>query len=179
MKVCIDAGHGGTDPGAEGKAPYFYKEKDFNLALALLLEEELEWRDHWVVMTRRQDRYLTLPSRSSFANRLEADLFVSIHANGAQVPHIEGMEIWYYAGSSMGQEAAFTILEEMLAAFPNHRNQGIKEGNFAVLRQTRMPAVLVECEFITNPAQVLFLDNLENQLALAEAIADGIEALSW
>jgi N-acetylmuramoyl-L-alanine amidase len=90
MKVCIDAGHGGTYPGAVGKEPYLYKEKEFNLSLALLLEKELEWRGHWVVMTRRKDRTLGLYTRPKFANRLGADLFVSIHANGAGIPSVEG-----------------------------------------------------------------------------------------
>ena len=83
MKVCIDAGHGGIQDGATGTDPFKLKEKDFNLSLALRLEEELEGRGHWVVMTRRQDRTLALEARAAFANRLQAELSISIHANGA------------------------------------------------------------------------------------------------
>ncbi len=179
MKICIDAGHGGGDPGAVGQDPYIYKEKDFNLSLALLLEEELEWRGHWVVMTRRKDRAVGLYPRASFANRLGADLFVSLHANAAAIPNAEGMEVWYFPGSPKGQEAAFSICEEMKSTFPDHKDRGIKEGNLAVLRETGMPAVLVECEFISSPIQLPFLDNLENPLALSEATSDGVDALPW
>jgi N-acetylmuramoyl-L-alanine amidase len=89
------------------------------------------------------------------------------------------METWFYPGSIKGQEAAVSILEEVKATFPDHRDRGSKEGNLAVLRETKMPAVLVECEFITNPNQLLFLDHLENQMGLAEEISEGIDALPW
>jgi N-acetylmuramoyl-L-alanine amidase len=85
MKICIDAGHGGADPGAIGTQPFRLEEKDFNLRLALLLEEELEARGHWTIVTRRQDRSLSLPARADFTNRLGAVLFVSIptHLKGS------------------------------------------------------------------------------------------------
>ncbi len=62
----------------------------------------------------------------------------------------------------------------LAAAFPDHRMRGVKEANFAVLRLTRMPAVLVECEFITHPVQLAFLDDAASQIALSVALADGI-----
>ena len=144
MRICIDAGHGGTDPGAIGTDPFELQEKDFNLAVALLLEAELERRDHEVIMTRRQDRSLGLASRASFANRLEAELFVSIHANAAAVATAEGMEVFHFPGSVQGSRVAGSILPSMLARFPDHRDRGVKEANFAVLRSTAMPAVLIE-----------------------------------
>ncbi len=179
MKVCIDAGHGGPDPGAIGTNPFEFEEKEFNLALALMLEEELEWRGHWVVMTRRRDRGIALAARADHANRLGAELFVSIHANAAATSSAEGMEVFHFAGSARGREAAIRILDEMTTTFPGHKDRGVKEGNFAVLRLTKMPAVLVECEFITNPEQLLFLHDLENQLELADAISEGIDVLAW
>jgi N-acetylmuramoyl-L-alanine amidase len=173
MKLCIDAGHGGTDPGSSGPG---LVEKDFTLALALLLEEELESRGHWVVMSRRRDRTLALAARAAFANRLEADVFVSLHANAAGRPDVQGMEAFHFTGSAAGRTLGRSVLASMLAAFPGHRDRGVKPARFLVLRATRMPSILVECEFLTNPRQARFLAARANQLGLARAIAAGIEA---
>ena len=89
MKICIDAGHGGSDPGAIGTEPFHLEEKEFKIKLASLFEGELESRGHWVVMTRRKDRKLSLQARANFANRLGAEFFVSIHANAAAIPAAE------------------------------------------------------------------------------------------
>ncbi len=172
MKLCIDAGHGGTDSG--GSVPSLV-EKDFTLTLALLLEEELESRSHWVVMTRRQDRTLALAARAAFANRLEAEIFLSLHANAVQRTDVEGMEVFHFPGSTAGRGLGQSVLASMLTTFPGHRNRGVKEARFLVLRITRMPALLVECEFLSNPPQARFLAGAANQAGLARAIADGVE----
>ncbi len=177
MKVCIDAGHGGSDPGAVGTRPFVLREKTFTLDVSLMLEEELELRGHWVVMTRRQDRTVSFEARAGFANRLDAELFVSIHANAAATRTAEGMEVFHFPDSQSGRIAARRVLRLMLRAFPTHRNRGVKEANFAVLRLTRMPAILVECEFLSNPTQLRFLANPRNQRKLAVAIAEGIHSL--
>lgn len=178
MKICIDPGHGGRDPGAIGTDPFRFEEKEFNLSLSRLLEKEFERRGHWTVMTRRRDRWLSLEARANFANRLGAEFFISIHANGAETPAIEGMEIYHYTGSAAGANGANHVLESMIAKFPDHKNRGVKEANFAVLRLTDMPAVLVENEFITNPTQLRFLYEEENQRSLAFSIANGMEAIT-
>jgi N-acetylmuramoyl-L-alanine amidase len=200
MKICIDAGHGGVDLGAIGVRPFRIEEKDFNLNLALLLEEELEVRGHWTVMTRRRDRSLSVQARAhfanrlgaeffisihangaetpaNFANRLGAEFFISIHANGAETPVAEGMEVYHFPDSAAGHNAASQVLDSMIASFPNHRNRGVKEANVGVLRLTDMPAILVESEFLTNPIQLQFLADEENQRGLAVAISNGIGAL--
>jgi N-acetylmuramoyl-L-alanine amidase len=178
MKICIDAGHGGSDPGAVGSDPYLLEEKEFNLNLARELEAVLESRGHWVVMTRRKDRFVSLPSRANFANRLNADFFVSIHANAAESPLAEGMEVFYFPGSEAGRQAADYVLDSMLQRFADHRNRGVKSANFTVLRLTDMAAILVESEFLTHPDQLQFLANPQNRQILAEAISDGIEAFA-
>ncbi|MGH7556419.1 MAG: N-acetylmuramoyl-L-alanine amidase [Gemmatimonadota bacterium] len=174
MKICVDAGHGGVDPGAVGRQPFRLEEKDVTLAVAFLLEEELAVRGHDVVMPRRQDRTLASLPRAEFANRFEADLFVSLHANAAASERVEGMEIFHFPGSRAGRQAAASILTRMLATFPDHENRGVKEADFTVLRETAMPAVLVELEFLTNPAQLRFLADAKNQRGLARAFAEGI-----
>ncbi|MEM1181147.1 MAG: N-acetylmuramoyl-L-alanine amidase [Acidobacteriota bacterium] len=174
MRVCVDPGHGGTDPGAVGTDPFELLEKDVNLAVALMLEEELEAMGHGVIMTRRQDRSLGLTARAHFANRFATDLFVSVHAN-AGAPSAEGMEVFNFPGSIKGSAAAKLVLDEMVGDFPDHRNRGVKEANFTVLRRTIMPAILVELEFLTNPQQLVFLADVGNQRVLAAAIARGVD----
>jgi N-acetylmuramoyl-L-alanine amidase len=174
MKICVDAGHGGVDPGAIGLQPFRLEEKDVTLAVAFLLEEELVLRGHEVVMPRRQDRTLASLPRAEFANRFEAELFLSLHANAAADPRVEGMEVFHFPGSKPGREAAASILNHMLAAFPGHDNRGVREADFTVLRETAMPAVLVEMEFLTNPAQLRFLAHARSQRGLARAIAAGL-----
>ncbi len=174
MKICIDPGHGGRDPGGKTDNPFLYHEKEFNLNFSLLLEERLEEFGHWIVVVRRHDRYVSLNARANFANRLNAELFISIHANAAANPTVEGMEIYHFPGSANGRRAAEHILNNMVGAFPDHRNRGVKEANLAVLRLTLMPAILIECEFLTNPTQLVFLTNPDNQANLASAIANGV-----
>ena len=176
MRLCIDAGHGGADPGGSAAGPTPAQEKDFALALALLLEEEMESRGHWVVMTRRRDRTLSLAARAAFANRLEAEVFVSLHANAASQPTVEGMEVFHFPAAVAARHLGQSVLASLLAAFPGHRDRGVKTAPFLVLRATRMPAVLVECEFLTNPRQARFLASQANRLEMARAIAVGIEA---
>lgn len=176
MKVCIDPGHGGTDPGAIGRNPQRLEEKEFNLKVGLLLEQELDALGHDVIMTRRIDRTLSLGARARFANQHGAQLLVSIHANAAASDQAEGMEVFHFPGSQSGREAARPVLQAMLTAFPGHRDRGVKEANFAVLRLTAMPAILVECEFLTHPGQLRFLADPANQAGLATAIAGAIDS---
>lgn len=175
MRVCIDAGHGGRDSGAVGTTPFVLEEKAVNLAIALHLEQELRAMGHEVVMTRRRDWYVSLEARADFANRLGADFFVSIHANASYDPATQGMEVFHFPGGTISNRYARSILNSMLRQFPDHLNRGVKEANFAVLRLTDMPAVLVECEFVTNPQQLRFLASADKQAALARAIATGID----
>ena len=177
MKVCVDAGHGGADPGAIGLEPLRVEEKDVTLAVAFLLREELILRGHDVVMPRRQDRTLALEARAEFANRYEAELLVSLHCNAATDSRVEGMEVFHRPGSRGGREAAAMILTHLLAAFPDHENRGVKEADFTVLRESQAPGVLVEMEFITHPEQLRFLTEPENQRGLARAIAAGVPAV--
>lgn len=176
MKICIDAGHGGTDPGAVGHDPFRLEEKEVVLPLALRLEEELESLGHWVALTRRRDRPVSLDERVDFANRLEAELFVSLHVNAALQSSVEGMEVFHYPGSIRGQQFGEAVLRHMLIAAPGHRDRGVKPAEFLVLRATEMPAILVECEFLSNPEQLQFLAVPENRVILAQAIAAGIHA---
>jgi len=174
MKVCIDPGHGGTDPGAVGKVPFTLNEKDVNLSISLLLEKELQAKGHTVFLTRNTDIFVPLGSRASFANQKNVDIFISIHCNSSTSKSAEGIETWIFTDSNAGKNLAEPVQKSLISTFPTHRNRGVKEANFQVLRETEMPAILVECEFISNSTQLQFLSDKDNQKKIAQAIALGI-----
>jgi N-acetylmuramoyl-L-alanine amidase len=151
------------------------EEKQVTLAVSLRFRDELKSQGHTVVMTRTQDKGLELGTRARIANDARTDFFVSVHAKAADAPSAQGMEVYHFPASTSGGVGAEKVLTEMLARFPGHRNRSVKEANFAVLRLTNMPAILVETEFVTNPTQLRFLADTANQVGLAEAIARGVQ----
>ena len=171
-KICIDPGHGGADNGAAwGHA----EEDDINLIVAYLLRCELEKRGVEVVMTRETDVEVTLEKRCMIANQARADYFVSIHCDAFHKETASGISTHVFRGASeVSMALAERVQGAMLTRFPDHLNRGVKLAGFYVLRHTLMPAVLVECEFISNPETRRFLREPENQLAIARAVAEGI-----
>lgn len=179
MKVCVDAGHGGHDPGARG--PKGLKEAGVNLQIATLLARILEGRGHDVRLTRSDDSYLELPERAEVGNRFKANLFVSIHCNGATNASAGGLEVWTTKGQDKSDPVAEAIFLRMAQLKPTLRMRADltdgdhdKEANYAVLRHSKSPAVLVECGFITNSAEEALLGTPEFRKKMAIAIADGI-----
>jgi N-acetylmuramoyl-L-alanine amidase len=171
--IVVDPGHGGDDNGAAwGHA----EEDDINLIVAFLLEYELRLAGFSVLLTRERDKNVSLRERVDLANRKMADLFVSIHCDAWHNTTASGISAHVFRGGSISSSVADSVLETLMARFPDHANRGVKKSNFYVLRETIMPAVLVECEFLSNPETRRFLREPENQRALARAIAAGIMA---
>lgn len=170
-RIVIDPGHGGKDPGAQGVLECkTYDESDLNLIIAERLAIELA--SYNPVLTRRSDVFIELEDRADISNRNNADLFISIHCNAATSIEAKGMEVWHCKGSEKGRQLACSVMNRM-AKLPL-KNRGVKDGNFAVLRLTKCPAILVECGFVTNTEDLGFLTNTNKQLAMVEAIADGV-----
>ena len=167
-KVWLDAGHGGNDPGALGSG---LKEKDITLAITLKAGKELERHGVKVGYTRKNDKTVNLNSRGPLANKYGADVFVSIHTN-AHNSNAQGVETYSFPNSKNGARLAKLIQDEVLKAKLYTKNRGIKTANFAVLRQSRMPAALIETAFITNKQDAQLLKNKQNEFATA--IAKGI-----
>jgi N-acetylmuramoyl-L-alanine amidase len=165
--IVIDPGHGGRDPGAVG--PGGTKEADVNLAIAHLVKSRLE-RDFTVFMTRQNDETVTLNTRSAFANAKRADLFISIHCNAAANPLANGTETYYI--SKDGARLAKGIHERLVGL--GLKDRGIKQGAYAVLRNTRMPAVLVEVAFISHAAEEIQLGSTRFLTDVADAICEGV-----
>ena len=170
--IVIDPGHGGKDNGAVWG---YTEEDDTNLSIAYLLRCELKQRGYEVYMTRERDIQVLLSERTAFANNRSADLFVSIHCDAFHKETAQGMSVHIHLNcSKQSKRIARSVLIALVDMFPDHRNRGIKQSNFYVLGRTKMPAILCECEFLSNPETRKFLKEPENQLDLARAIAKGI-----
>lgn len=169
--VVLDPGHGGDDPGAVvGEA----QEKDINLAIALLVREQLEEQEGiTVLMTRDQDVYPSLTDRADFANQEQADLFVSIHANSLEDKSYAGIFTFYHPDKRSNRAFAQAIQAAVTAA-SGGLDRGVRSEDYAVLRETDMPAVLVETGFMTCPEELALLLDTDYQKLLALGIAQGI-----
>jgi N-acetylmuramoyl-L-alanine amidase len=157
--VVIDAGHGGFDRG--GIPSQRIAEKTMTLDVALRLRKKLLEAGYRVVMTRDSDFFVTLPGRVSIANSNQNAIFICIHFNSATRTEANGIETYYYRRDAMALAA--NIHRNVIAGAPSE-NRGIRRRGYYVLRKTNIPAVLVECGFLTNPA--------EGQLALTPAYRD-------
>lgn len=166
-KVYIDPGHGGTDSGAVGVRNVL--EKNIVLEVAKKVAYKLRNCSIEVKMSRTDDTFKTLNYRSSDANNWGADCFVSIHCNSFNET-AKGIETYCYKFKY--RKLADCVHTEMVNAKLYTLNRGVKEGNLHVVRETNMPACLVELGFIDNVEDIKLLEN--NQEEFATAIAKGI-----
>lgn len=169
--VVIDPGHGGRDPGAVGIGGI--QEADIVLDISQQVTNLLEAQGVQARLTRTQDVEIDLAPRVNLANGMNADLFVSIHANAISMsrPDVNGLET-YYLGS--GLELANTIHRSILQAMPDMNDRRVRRANFYVLRNTRMPAVLVETGFVTGEDDARRFRDPAFRSRMAAAIARGI-----
>ncbi|NJN87562.1 MAG: N-acetylmuramoyl-L-alanine amidase [Leptolyngbyaceae cyanobacterium SL_7_1] len=171
--VVLDAGHGGSDPGAIGIGGI--QEKDIVLPITLLAAASLQQQGIRVVFTRADDRVLELESRVEIAEQAGADVFVSIHANSAGIdrPEINGLETYHYPNSREGSRLAQALHSSLLQTV-TVRNRGVKQENFYVLRRTSMPAALIELGFVTGREDAAKLTDANYRTQVARAIAAGV-----
>jgi N-acetylmuramoyl-L-alanine amidase len=171
--IVVDPGHGGNDSGTIGTTFGTY-EKTLNLSTAILLKRELELRGATVVMTRVTDEERpSLQERVGIAEQSGGDAFVSIHYNSAATP-ASGILTFYYSGGKDRPLAA--VIERRLAEGGlGLASNGISFGNFHVMRENRLPAVLLELGFLTNALDEELARTESFQLAAAQAIALGLE----
>lgn len=170
MKYLLDYGHGGDDPGAIGIDNL--KEKDIVKEIGKRVKYHLERHQQTVIESRSNDETVSLRERSNKANNNNVDLCISIHCNAFSDSSAQGVEIFYYQGSTRGQQLANSILKEITKAKLYTKNRGLKTNNLHITRETKMPSVLIELGFITNVTDKnLIINNKEN---FAIAIAKGI-----
>lgn len=166
VKVVVDAGHGGTDPGAVGNG---YKEKDIVLSISQKVNSKLKSLGFQTVMTRNTDTYITLSNRYSIANSNNADLFVSVHANSA-TGTASGIETLYKGSKTFANYIQNGMLNETGA-----KNRGLKyRSDLAVLNGTKMPSALVEVGFISDATEASKIGSNAYQEKLAVGIVNGI-----
>lgn len=168
-RIALDAGHGGSDPGAVYKGR---QEKDDTLDLTLAVGDILKKNGIDVYYTRTTDEYETPFKKATDANNSGADLFVSIHRNFSENPNqYSGVETLVYSDTGLKAEVARNINNQLEDA--GFKNLGVDERkNLVVLKRTKMPAVLVEAGFINNDKDNYLFD--EEFDSIAQAIADGI-----
>jgi len=168
-RIALDAGHGGSDPGAVYKDR---REKDDTLDLTLAVGDILKKNGIDVYYTRTTDEYETPFKKATDANNSGANLFVSIHRNSSENPNqYSGVETLVYSDTGLKAEVARNINNQLEDA--GFKNLGVDERkNLVVLKRTKMPAVLVEVGFINNDKDNYLFD--EEFDSIAQAIADGI-----
>lgn len=174
--IVLDSGHGGSDEGAR-VGPFL--EKKFTLLTTLLTKKHLEELGYRVLLTRSRDIYLPLPKRVAIANKAKGALFVSIHFNASRSSEAHGVEVFYYKGSKLWRSRAsqrlascvlYRILDQTEAL-----SRGVKHGNFHVIRETEMPAILVEGGFLTHLEERNKLKDRAYLDRIAVGIAQGVD----
>jgi N-acetylmuramoyl-L-alanine amidase len=171
VRIALDAGHGGKDSGAVGNG---LREKDLTLNIVKKIGDMLnDYEGVEVIYTRTDDRYLSLEERAKIANKAGADFFLSIHINAGGGT---GFESYVYNGNISAKTVAYqnVIHAEIMKAIGNVRDRGKKRANFAVLRETKMPAILTENLFIDNPNDAVKLKSEQFLLQVAHGHVQGI-----
>ncbi|NMS91220.1 N-acetylmuramoyl-L-alanine amidase [Clostridioides difficile] len=173
--VFIDPGHGGNDKGTQSKTSNRY-EKDLNLQISKKLANKLaKQKDIQVVVSRTDDTYVSLMDRVNLAKNSSADVLVSIHLNAEKNGNTAtGIETWYRNKATDGSKKLAESVQSTIASYVKVRDRGIVENNFEVLRESSMPAILVECGFLTTPSEEQKIINEKYQDQLTEGIVQGI-----
>jgi len=175
MKICIDPGHSGpVEPGA---CAGDLTEAGLVILIANYVNAALTAAGHEVTQTRygEIDSDLLMP-RCETANDFGADLFVSIHCNAAESTEAAGVETYHFPDSAGGEALAASI-QQQLVQLGYTRDRGVKEARFTVLEFTNMPAVLVECAFISSDTDRAILADPAWQQKIGAAIAAGVNAM--
>lgn len=179
-RICIDAGHGGSDPGAVGLAGLQEAERNLTFAKELMYALELLGIDS--ELTRSENVAVAMAQRVAAAKDCTA--FVSIHCNAAENRSAQGMEVVFSsAKAGLHKALANNINQSLMKFFPTHKNRGLKASpsmeygrSLYVLVNAPVPACLVEVEFISHPEQEKFLKASETKGQVANALAEGIKA---
>lgn len=174
--IMLDAGHGGRD---EGTKVHSLKEKRITLSTTLYAKKYLEEMGYRVILTRGRDIEMSLPRRVALANQTKTALFVSIHFNFSRNHQASGVEIFYYNGresfrAKESRKLANDILHQVIDQ-TQAASRGVKNGNFHVIRETLMPAVLVEGGFVSNDKECAKLRRKEYLEQIAKGVALGVD----
>lgn len=176
-QVILDAGHGGIDVGKTGVNGE--KEKDINLEISKKIKRFLSDSNVTVKMTREGDERLADSQREDLKARTDimnggALLAVSIHQNSYRDPAVSGAQVFYYTDSEEGRTAAGMIQAELNALAPDNEKEIRANDSYYILKNTRIPTVIVECGFLSSYTEAEKLADDEYQNRIAEAVSEGI-----
>ncbi len=175
--LVIDPGHGGTDPGKPRGAAKMMHEKDINLAISLkigaYIQENLP--NIKVLYTRSKDEYVSLKERTTFANKNQADFFISIHANSSSRSSISGTETHIYHHQQAASKRLAALIQTEFKEKAARKSRGIIDAaqrghNLYVTQYTNMPSVLVEVGYLSNPEEEAYLNSAQGQAIVASAV---------
>lgn len=172
MKIGLDSGHGGKDPGAVGR-DLNTKESNVVLGTSLELQKILKAKGIEVVMTRNSDVFLTLPQRTNILNQTKVNYAVSVHINASDKREANYISTFIQAKGGEAEKLANLVQSEMVKEV-GWSDGGVRVQNLHMTRVTNMPTILVECGFISNAFQERELIKPEIQKKFAQAIANGI-----
>ena len=196
-RIVLDPGHGGRDFGAQNIGRKL-REKDLALDVALRLQQKLQADGFQVFLTRKSDTYIPLDQRAEFANRMNADLFISIHFNSVDKPSVLGLETYLLPQPWTPSSSRLNLQEMDKQSYPGNSNdgwnslvgffvhktlvekmvvvdRGLKRSRFKVLKTLKCPGMLVELGFISHPETALRLETIRYRDQLASALAQGIQ----
>lgn len=179
MKILIDPGHGGGDPGAEYKTG---SEDALNLNIASKLGSILLLKKHEVKLTRISDLAVSITARLAMEAKELPDIVVSVHCNASENPAASGTEVVYWYKSGKGKFLAECVNSRLLGLpiknrplYQSDDNPATWWRDLAMVHRTKAPSILVECGFGSNPDDLAYLNTASGQMAVALAIAAGIE----
>lgn len=175
--ICLDPGHGGSDPGAIG--PSGTAEKDNTLAIALLLKEKLENNGATVILTHYpengralEDVQENLEQRLLTINDADADFFISIHNDSFSSSAASGTTTFHYGDDESIKLA--DLVQNALVTGLNTQNRGVRFASFYLLRYAKIPGIFVEAAFISNPEEEVLLASIDGRDKIADSIYQGI-----
>lgn len=175
--IVIDPGHGGKDPGKVGVNGAL--EKDINLQIARKLQKQLESKGFKVVMTRTDDvsaesKQEDMKNRVNQINEIMPLITVSIHQNSYSDASIKGAQVFYFAESKESADAANIMQQELKVLDPENVRQSKSDNTFYMLKKTKVPIIIVECGFLSNPEDAEKLVQEDYQEKLSVTICNGI-----
>lgn len=171
--VFIDVGCGGYETGYVTSSKT--KEKDLNLQIAKKVAKLLsKYDDINVILSRKEDVYMSPDERKSLAESENAEVFVSIHMAAENTGKADGVETIYSSKSDDGSYDLASIIQTSIAAYIDANNRGVSDYNMKVLEDTAMPSVYIQCGFLSNSSEEKKLKNKDYQDDLSEGIAQGI-----
>jgi len=176
--IIIDAGHGGWDPGKVASDDIL--EKDINLSIALMLQRYLEQGGSYVLMTRVDDsalgdtKRIDMAGRRAIANEGHGDLLISIHQNSFPDARASGPQVFYYGDSPESKRLAESVQTQMSEFLGVRRRTPKANENYFMLKRTDIPAIIVECGFLSNRGDTQLLITESHQQRVAWAIYVGV-----